>query len=239
MGKETPTGEQKSHYGISLTRFVASEEEERKRIARKLRDQTCQSLHVVLVALDSLSASRSDREITRDRIRGIREQVAHIAHDIQEVLEDFRPAILEDFGLEASIRWLLERHIARQGIKTRFAVEGSYPASWKVRTGSRARTELVLFRVVQEAVLNAATHAEASAVHISLVRGDGGVGVEIDDDGNGFDIQKVFSVRNEGAEPRGLGLLAMRERVALLNGKFTIYSQPEKGTHLSVFVPFH
>lgn len=96
------------------------------------------------------------------------------------------------------------------------------------------QAETALFRVVQEAITNIAKHAEAQSVVLSVEFKDSALGIEVEDDGKGFEMQAVSP---EAGKAKGLGLLGMRERVTLLGGKFHVESQPGRGTRLTIEVP--
>jgi signal transduction histidine kinase len=99
-----------------------------------------------------------------------------------------------------------------------------------------SKIELVLFRVAQEAIINICKHADAKNVYVSVMFGEAGIAMEIEDDGKGFDAKAVLEpVRDENKW--GFGLLGMEERISLLDGKLTINSEPGQGTKIRVYVP--
>lgn len=154
------------------------------------------------------------------------------------MIKDLRPPILDDLGLESAIKWVLEKHVGERGIRYRLVARGD-AARVKARAKGPldfAKVELVLFRVAQEAVINISKHADAKNAFVSLTFGDSGVEMEIEDDGKGFDVQSV-SESGRKDDPIGLGLLGMEERLALLDGRLTVWSEPGKGTRIRAFMP--
>jgi chemotaxis family two-component system sensor kinase Cph1 len=141
--------------------------------------------------------------------------------DVRALAVELRPAALDDFGLFAALERLAETFQARSGLKTlvQANIDGRLPPE----------IETVLYRVVQEALTNVIKHAGAEHVSIVLRSRDGSVAVTIDDDGRGF-VQT--DVRDEA-----LGLLGMRERLALVGGMLEVESSPDSGTTIAAQVP--
>ena len=157
---------------------------------------------------------------------------------VQRLISDLRPPVLDDLGLESAVQWVLEKHIGERGIRHFLDVRGD---SESLRSRFRGaldygKIELVLFRVLQESIINVSKHAEAENVFVTLSFGDSGSEAEVEDDGVGFDLEGVLESARKGTV-KGLGILGMEERVSLLDGTFTVHSEPGKGTTVRVFVP--
>jgi signal transduction histidine kinase len=222
-----------------LRGIIRVEEEERKRIARELHDDTSQSLNAILIALGSIVIHFPEDDPVGTRLAAIREQCMSMLKEVHRMIKDLRPPILDDLGLESAIKWVLEKHIGDKGIRYRLATRGDCGRVKACTQGilDFAKIELVLFRVAQEAVINISKHADASNVFVFLAFGDSGIEMTIEDDGKGFDLRSVSdSVRGDD-DHVGLGLLGMEERIALLDGRLSVWSEPGKGTVVKVFVP--
>jgi signal transduction histidine kinase len=228
----------KEKLAILLREIMTAGEEERKRIARELHDDTSQSLNAILIALDSIVIHFSEYDPVRKQMKQIREQCMTMLKGLHRMIKDLRPPILDDLGLESAIQWVLEKHIGERGIPFRFHANGNREELKARARGALdySKIELALFRVVQESIINISKHADAKNVLVSAAFGDSGVELAIEDDGRGFDVRKVFESDREDRH-MGLGLLGMEERVALLDGKLEIRSEPGKGTRIQVFIP--
>jgi len=223
---------------LLLGEIITAEEEERKRIARELHDDTSQSLNAILISLDGIGSHFSAYDPIRKQLLMIREQCMLMLKGLHQMIRDLRPPVLDDLGLESAIKWVLERHIGERGGRFSFTTAGNCE-DLKARARGVldfSRIELVLFRVVQEAIINISKHADAKNVSVSVIFGDDSIEMEIEDDGRGFNAKEVFETFRKG-RVRGLGLLGMEERIALLDGKLTVTSEPGAGTRIEVYVP--
>jgi signal transduction histidine kinase len=221
-----------------LQGIITAEEEERKRIARELHDDTSQSLNAALISLDSIVAHFPTYDPIRKQLLQIREQCMAMLKGVHRMIKDLRPPILDDLGLESAIKWVLEKHIGERGIRYGFETTGSSDAL-KARARSAedfARLELVLFRIAQEGIINISKHADAGNVAVSMTFGESAIDMEIRDDGKGFDTESIYGAFRKDHHV-GLGLIGMGERISLLDGTLTVRSEPGRGTRVSVHVP--
>lgn len=212
--------------GQLLSRVIAAQEDERKRIARELHDETSQTLSVLAMGLETACTTLPEGAI-RERLSEAKALTVRALDELHRLIYDLRPSILDDLGLLPAIRWYAERHLTPLGITVRSEcadLERRLPVELAV----------AIFRVVQEIVTNIVKHAEAETVLIQCGPIDGDLLIEIEDDGRGFDPHAV-SVSGDTA--RGLGLLGMRERVELVGGQITIDSAPGRGVYVTVRVP--
>ncbi len=209
-----------------LKKVITAQEEERKRVARGLHDQTMQSLSAILMKIETckLYGEPSSVEMIED-IRGI---VLSTLEDMRTMIHNLRPTILDDLGLEASIRWLLDKHLWEKGITYFFNITGEHGGRFD------PHLETTLFRILQEAIVNIARHAETENVFFIMKVGEKDLKVDIEDDGKGFDVKSVLKRTEDG---RGLGILGMKERVYLIDGKMLICSEPGCGTRISLWIP--
>lgn len=214
--------------GELLRKVISAQEEERKRIARELHDETSQALAALVLALETASvAPAKDVEEMKARIAAIKPRAVRMLEEVRKLTLDLRPTILDDLGLIPAIRWYAENRLKGEGVKVLLETDG-------VERRLPPQMETALFRVVQEAVANIARHAEAENVVISLDFSHSKVIIEVEDDGKGFDLAALSRTTDRG---RGLGLMGMRERVALFYGSMTIDTAPGSGTRLRIEVP--
>jgi signal transduction histidine kinase len=205
----------------TVRRVIEAQELERRRLARELHDETGQALTSILLGLRGIRAARTTDEAERAEAE-LRELVVQALQDVRSLAVELRPTALDDFGLVPALERLAETFAERSGISA--VVE---PNLGSGRLPPAAET--ALYRLVQEALTNVVKHSSATHVSIILTLRDGGVNALVEDDGSGFDPDSV----GDGS----LGLVGMRERVALLGGTLRIESFPGRGTTLSAYVP--
>jgi len=204
------------------------QEEERRHISRELHDEVGQHLTAISVMLATLrnnGAMASDQ--LSARIAGTQRLLQVTMETVHNFARELRPAILDELGLLPALRSSLDAFGRRTGLRVRFRA-----GAVAEKLGSEQKT--VLFRIAQESLTNVAKHAEASRVDVSLRRVDGGICMEIADNGKSF---RVNAAKSLGAKQR-LGLLGMQERVRLVNGRFDIKPEPGRGTTVRVVIPF-
>lgn len=196
-----------------------AQEEERARVARDLHDEVNQSLTGLLLRLEAARESAPpELEAELAETRTLANQAMT---ELLSLARQLRPTALDDLGLAAAIGGQVEQ-MARGEIAARLEVAGDFSD-----LGDDA--QLVVYRVAQEALNNAARHSDAKHVEVMLRRSeDGGVVLEVADDGRGFAFDESES---------GLGIGGMRERALLVGGELTIESRPEAGTTVRLDVP--
>jgi signal transduction histidine kinase len=198
--------------------LLEGQELERKRLARELHDETGQALASILMGLTTLEAELGEEPLAL--IRGL---VGSALDNVRNLTVELRPPVLDDYGLGAALERLATMVAAKSGIEVDLAV-----AEPVVRLSPEHET--ALYRIVQEALTNIVKHAGASTVSIMVTSGEGGVvRALVEDDGVGFDPEAV----RDGA----LGLVGMRERVHLCQGRIELQSSPGTGTTLLVELP--
>ncbi len=214
--------------GQLLERVISIQEEERGRIARELHDDSAQTLSALIMQLESIAKDLPPEfEAARQQLNRHRLLVVRALEDIRRVIADIRPMALDDLGLMPSIRWHAANRLEEKGVQVTVESTG-------LNFRLPLRLETALFRVAQEAINNIAKHAECSTANVSLEVNNSSARLIIEDNGKGFDVTEVMSPR---ARRTGLGLLGMRERVALFKGTLDIVSTPEGGTRVIVEVP--
>jgi signal transduction histidine kinase len=205
----------------ALRRVVSGQELERRRLARELHDETGQALTSILLGLRAVEEARSPDHM-RTAASDLRELVVGTLQDVRRLAVQLRPKALDDFGLVAAVEHLVQT----------FSEATSIRVDLEAQLGEKrlpAEVETTLYRIVQEALTNIVKHAEASRVSILLVRRNGTATVVIEDDGRGFDPAEL---REEG-----MGIIGMRERVELHEGRLTVESTPGSGATLVAEVP--
>lgn len=212
--------------GRLLRKVIAAQEEERKRLARELHDETSQQLTALGLQLDLIGRELRADGLAAARLRDTRQLVGRMVDDLHRVIYDLRPSMLDDLGLLPAIRWYAER-LTRRGV----AVQFEFPEAPPDLT---PEARIAVFRVVQEALSNVERHARAETVLVGCDVGPRELTIEVEDDGVGFDPEEMRQPRESG---QGLGLLGMRERLALLGGTCVVESQPGNGTRVVVRVP--
>src|SRR5215213_3550399 len=208
-----------------LRQSIEASEQERRRWARELHDETLQALAGLRVGLSS--ALRGTEEELRSSVQGAVEHVTEEIANLRALIVELRPAVLDEYGPAAAIESLAERTSARQGIEIEAHVNLAFERG-DAPTRHTPELESTVYRLVQEALTNAVRHAGATRVRIDVGERDGRVDVAVADDGRGFDPQARSST--------GFGLTGMRERVELADGELDIDSGPA-GTTVRAKLP--
>jgi signal transduction histidine kinase len=212
----------------ALHHVITAQEEERKRIARELHDETSQALTALIIGLDTTSLALSvNSQDAGERLSATRSIAEGLLKEIKRIISDLRPSLLDDLGLVPAIAWYGEQRLKPLGIK--FAFEGNALADRLPPS-----METVLFRIVQEAITNIIRHANASSVCIRLDLDNNDLILKVTDNGMGFDPQIMQS---PNSSIKALGLLGMQERIRILDGEVQIQTTPGKGTTITARVP--
>jgi PAS domain S-box-containing protein len=207
-------------------RLLEVQEAERRAVARDLHDEISQSLVAVKLGLESI-ATDTDGAVRDRTLATCREALESTIHQVRDLSLDLRPALLDDLGLVAALRWQLTRQAERGDFTPRFAADAfTRPLSAELAT--------TCFRIAQEAVANASRHAVATEVRLELRLRGGNLELDVRDDGIGFDESAAERSANEG---RSLGLATMRERASLIGGRLEIRTSPSGGTHVRAVLP--
>ena len=212
-----------------LKKVISSQEHERARIARDIHDTILQDLSAFLIKLDICKLQPD--QVTIDKIDEMRNIVIETMDTVHSVIKDLRPPILDDFGIDAAITWLMKNHLAEKGINFYFDMD--FPNQRRLSP----EVEIILFRILQEAITNIKRHAKAENIFVSLDVGESFIEIFIEDDGCGFDVDQLMSHPVKGG--RGLGIAGMKERASLLGGKLFIHSMPGWGTRVCMQIPLN
>lgn len=201
-----------------------AQEEERKRIARELHDDTAQALVLVARGLDAVSDSGGRLpKAAMARLEEVRSLAQRTLSNVRRFSRDLRPPVLDDLGLVPALEWLASEMSPRTATRVSVRVHGE-------PRRLAADAELNLFRIAQEALRNVEKHAAASEALVEVVFADGRVEFSVSDNGRGFEL----SQRQIPPRRARLGLLGMEERAELLGGNLDVRSRPGEGTRVSV-----
>jgi signal transduction histidine kinase len=203
---------------------MKAQEQERIRIAGELHDGVMQQMLAVTMMLGTAKRRIPDGLDAKATIDKAQEKLIQVGTDIRQISHDLHPPVLQEAGLPQAVQSYCEEFSAGSGIAVSCDADGA------ARDLSRGAA-LALFRVVQEALGNAAKHAQAKRITVALKRSAGIVSLAVSDDGLGFDPTRLGT-------SGGMGLIMMRERASQLNGTFEFESAPGRGTTIRVVIPF-
>lgn len=209
-----------------LQKIITIQENERRNISRELHDETSQSLTSVIFGLRVLSESCDPQ--TKEKLIQMRDRVGKALDGVHRLATQLHPALLDDLGLISAIRKYAEDFSKQYNIAIHLEIDESLRL---IRFTHKMKINL--YRFIQESLTNTAKYAQATEVHISLRNQNSNLVLSICDNGVGFDAETIHTDPDRTC----LGIYGMKERIELLRGKFTIHSEPGRGTHLSVDIP--
>ncbi len=209
-------------------RAINAQEEERKRIARSLHDDTAQALSMLIINLERLEKRLpvGDSNL-QPKLESARQLATHTLEELRAVIHGLRPTMLDDLGLVPAIRWYARSNLEEAGIRVK--VHGPDES---MALSSHLKT--TLFRTAQEAINNISRHAEAKSAVITLCQNKDKVCLLVEDDGRGFDVAQTSG---QALRLQQLGLLGIQERAELVGGDVSMDSIPGHGARLRVCVP--
>ena len=210
-------------YARQITR---AQEEERKRIARELHDDSIQSLALVSRHVDDLVAMNRDGQQMRRGLGKIRDEVDGTLARIRRFTQDLRPSTLDYLGLIPALRELVSQLEMQSGISSEMHVTGT-------ERHFAPEDELLVYRVVQEALSNVGRHSGATKAGVAITFDEGKTAVEISDDGEGFEMEEDMRFVQAGK----IGLAGMQERADLLGGTLHVCTEPGRGTRVVLEIP--
>lgn len=215
---------EKQTLGIKI---IKAQEEERKRVAREIHDGPAQ-LMANLVIKTELCEKLVDRnpEQVKTELNSLKELARISLKDVRKIIYDLRPMSLDDLGLIPTVQRFISNYMAETKQNVELNVFGDSVALAPI-------VELASFRIIQESLNNIKKHAGADNVHVKLEYMKEAIKLVVSDNGKGFNKENVKSQDIDG----GYGLLSMKERVDLLNGKLDVISTPGKGTKIFASIP--
>jgi len=227
MYEEVQEKERLTHY--LLDKIIVAQEEERRRLAQELHDDTGQALTGIALALDSLAGSLPpEQEGARRRLRELHQMTQEAMRELRRMALALRPGILDDLGLVPAVRRYAVQNLEPLGVAVEVEAEG-------LDQRIDPAVETLLFRVFQEAINNVARHSKARNVTVTLRLDNDEILGAVEDDGLGFDAE---ALRRGHRPSAGLGLLGMQERASLVGGRVVVESSPGEGTRVRVRVPY-
>ena len=203
------------------------QEEERGRISRDLHDGIGQLLTALKIQLELAEGEAAAASALSSRIAGARDLTNTALAEVRQLSHLLRPQMLDELGLEPTLRWLVRTFPKRTGIEVELVLEGE-------EQRADADVETLVYRVVQEALTNVARHSGAPAARVTLRRAPERLSVAIEDRGAGFQPDALLSATEE---ERGFGVRAMRDRVEFMGGRFRLRSAPGRGTVVEAEIP--
>ena len=210
------------------SQLLTTQETERRRIARELHDELGGALAVL-----KLRSSLIEKNLQKDQI-GLREEckqnlqyIDQIIEDVGRLSRDLSPSILEDLGLSAALRRLIDNFVKNYNIKVASDIVDFDHLFLK-------DAQIMIYRIFQEALTNIGKHAQARNVSVKVRKDEDRISFLMEDDGKGFDVK--HAAMKEGSE-RGLGLATMDERARMLGGSFDLWSEEGKGTRITLSIP--
>jgi len=226
--KEEELRESESQLRLLSSQILTAQETERRRISRELHDELGQSLTVM-----KLRVSYIGKELKKNQIK-LREECEKTLQYLNQVMENVRrlsrelsPSILEDLGLTAALRWLINNFIKNNEMQITFNIT-------EIDHLFTRDAQMSIYRILQEALTNIGKHAQAKKIRIVIEKNEDGVWIRVEDDGKGFDPTKALM--KEAAE-RGWGLATMKERARIFGGSLDLWSQEGEGTKISLRIP--
>ncbi|MBI4787842.1 MAG: GAF domain-containing sensor histidine kinase [Chloroflexi bacterium] len=214
--------------GELIRRMVASQDERCRRISRELHDELSQSLTAMALDLEAVQISQGNSRCdATERLRDVRGRLLSALEEVNRIILDLRPALLEDMGLVAALRWYATQRLEPLGIHLR--------ARTPTLDGRlQPHVETTLYRIAQEALTNVAKHSHAQNAWLSIAKANRHFALAVRDDGCGFDVKAVVAHPDDRI---GIGLFGMKERATLVGGTFEIQSSHGKGTRILVRIP--
>jgi PAS domain S-box-containing protein len=212
------------------TQLLTAQETERKRISRELHDELGQALMVVKLRFNFIEKNllKDQVELRQECDYGL-QYIDQVIENVRRLSRDLSPSILEDFGLSAALRWLINNFARSHTIKV--TLDMIDIDSLLLRS-----SHVIVYRIIQEALTNVGKHSQAKSVSIAVDKDGGAVSFSIEDDGIGFDATKVIT--GDPAE-KGFGLETLKGRARMIGGVLDIRSQEGKGSRITLNVPIH
>jgi signal transduction histidine kinase len=220
--------EEQLRYLSSL--IIAAQEIERKRISRELHDELGQALSLIKFKVRFIKKDLFENQVTiKQECENTLEFIDQVIENVRRLSRDLSPILLDDLGLTASIRWLINNlQTTEKNLNVTshiINIDHYFPKN----------SHINIYRIIQEIFTNIREHANAENVSIVIKRQDDTISFSIEDDGQGFDIEHALK---KITFERGLGLASMAERVHMLGGIFNINSKFDKGTQINFTIPF-
>lgn len=217
--------ERERHQRQITNYIIQAQEEERKRISRDLHDGVGQALYSIIVGLKMVTQANVEADL-KNLLIDIQQMTSRALDEVKSMAVELRPSALDDLGLIPAIRSYAKRYEDTFGIETEFDVVGN-------KRRFHSSIETALYRISQEAMINAAKYADTDKLYIRFRDLGRKIELSIEDFGKGFDLDQIRILGT------GLGLFGMKERAHLLGGQVEIVSAPNKGTTIKITIPIN
>ncbi|MFC1858356.1 HAMP domain-containing protein [Thermodesulfobacteriota bacterium] len=223
--RENALRESEKRLRLLSSRLLTAQEQERKRISKGLHDEMGQSLALLKHQIRSVQRKLPDGQVLlRDECDEIGGYIDQIIENVRRLSRDLSPLILEDLGLSAALKWLIENFKKQYLVQTSVSIDNiDHLFSQEIQTN--------IYRIFQEALTNVGKHAQAGQVAFTVNRNQSGFHFILKDDGNGFDLKKAM---DRNFSERGLGLDAMDERAHMMGAALKIHSRIGDGTSITL-----
>lgn len=213
-----------------LSQLIYAQEDERRRIASEIHDGTAQSLVAMLTKIQmSMDLIKSNPEKAKLNLEEVKKVITDNVKEIRQIIFDLRPTSLDDLGIISAVQVYVNR----------FKEEKKMDINFKSNVNHINITPAIsvsVFRIIQESLNNIGRHSKADKVDINIKFEEGILKLDITDNGKGFDLEMAREKMITGAS---FGIAGMQERVSMLNGAFDIQSKPNKGTKISITIPYN
>jgi PAS domain S-box-containing protein len=212
------------------SQLLTAQEQERRRISRELHDELGQALLVLKLQMSAIrdKLRKDQKSLNQDCQRSL-DYLNLVIDNVRRLSRDLSPSTLEELGLSAAIKFLLNEFSKHYNIAAcdyePDEIEGLFPLTAQVN----------IYRIIQESLTNIGKHAGASQISLTIKKQDQAVAFRLEDNGKGFPVDEMLS--RPGSE-KGMGLLSIDERVRMLGGTLEIRSKPEAGTQITFSIPF-
>jgi signal transduction histidine kinase len=208
--------------------LLSGQEEERKSLSRELHEELAQDLAVLRLGFQHIKEHlKEDQTTIRSECEENLRLVSQVINKVTHLSESLTPLALEFFGLNKGLEELINDLARKSGITTSFRgvnLEHFFPP----------QVQIAIYRIVKEVVTNIEEHAKATSMSLIIGRQNGNVSFMVEDNGSGFDTKEVLA---KGILEKGLGLVTMEERIRMLDGTLTVWSQQGQGTRISFTIP--
>jgi signal transduction histidine kinase len=223
--------EQIRKYRTGVQQYVAditqTQEEERKRVARELHDDTVQSLIAIGQRIELIKGLLDNPSEAKARLSEVRTMVTGAIASVRQFSRDLRPMTLEDLGLVAAMQYQVNQLAQTEGIEVNLEIEGAVE-------GLPTDMEVAIYRILQEALNNIRRHARATEVDVVAEFTEREVTLTIQDNGQGFEVPEAIT---DFASNGSFGVMGLQERAQLYGGEITLESEPGHGTRVQLIVP--
>jgi len=210
--------------------LLKAQEEERQRISFGLHDELGQDLAALKIQLKSIgSRLREDQRGLKKACESTRQHVDHIVENVRRISHGLSPTILQDLGLSATLKWMIQDFTEQTHIKVSLDMAD-------IDNLFSEEAQIIIYRIFQEALTNIRNHSRATHVSVWIKKRKNDVSFMVEDNGRGFDMQEV-EARNW--PKKGMGLITMEERARILGGPFERFSRKGQGTRVILTIPIN